>query len=314
MARFIIERVLISFPLVALILFLGFLLLQVVPADPAAAIAGETASAEVIEAIRRQMGLDKPVLWQFVLYLQRFLTGDLGRSLITNVPVAVELGRTVGPTLELLLGSMIWGAPAGILLGTLAALRRGKAADRILMATAVAGVSMPVFTLGLALMEFVGFRWELLPVEGRGGPVWTADGLRHLVLPSLTLGSVLMGPVARMTRTTLLEVLGQDFIRTARAKGLPERIVTFRHGLRNALIPVVTLIGLQAGYLLGGAVVTETLFSWPGVGRLAVGAITGGDLALAQGSILVLALSFIVINIAVDVLYAFLDPRTRSAP
>jgi ABC-type dipeptide/oligopeptide/nickel transport system permease component len=311
MIRFVVRRVLISLPLVGLVLFFGFVLLQIVPSDPAVLIAGESATPDTVAAIRRQLGLDKPVAWQFLIYLERLASGDLGRSLVTNVPVAVELRHTIGPTLELLLGSMLWGAPLGICLGTVAALRRGQAADRLLMVLAVAGLSMPVFTLGLVLIEFVGFRLELLPVEGRGGPVWTLDGLRHLVLPSLTLGAVLMGPVARMTRTTLLEVLSQDFIRTARAKGLPKRVVNLRHGLRNALIPVVTLIGLQAGYMLGGAVVTEMLFSWPGVGRLAVGAITGGDVVLAQGAILVLALSFIAINLAVDVLYAVLDPRTR---
>lgn len=312
MVRYLVQRLLVSLPLVGLILFFGFLMLQVVPVDPAVLVAGEGASNEVVEAMRRDMGLDKPVLLQFFLYIKRFLAGDLGRSLVTNVPVSVELGRTVGPTLELLLGSMVWGAPAGIVIGTIAALRRGKPSDRFLMAIAVAGVSMPVFTLGLVLIEYVGFRLELLPIEGRGGPIWTLQGLQHLVMPSLTLGAVLMGPVARMTRTTLLEVLGQDFVRTARAKGLPERIVVVRHGVRNTLIPVVTLIGLQAGYMLGGAVVTETIFSWPGVGRLAVGAITGGDLALAQGAILSLALAFIVINLAVDLLYAVLDPRTRA--
>ncbi|MGE0153474.1 MAG: ABC transporter permease [Reyranellaceae bacterium] len=312
MSRFVVHRLLVSLPLVGLVLFFGFLLLQIVPSDPAVLVAGESASQQTIEEIRRQMGLDRPVLWQFLLYVERLAGGDLGRSLITNVPVARELGHTIWPTLELLLGGMAWGAPAGILLGTFAALRRGRPTDRALMAIAVAGVSMPIFTLGLVLIEFVGFRWEMLPVEGRGGPPWTAEGLRHLLLPSLTLGAVLMGPVARMTRTTLLEILGLDFVRTARAKGMPERIVVFRHGLRNALIPVITLIGLQAGYLLGGAVVTETIFSWPGVGRLAVGAITGGDLPLAQGAILTLALSFIVINIAVDVAYAFVDPRVQT--
>ena len=304
---------LVSLPLVGLVLFFGFLMLQVVPADPAAIVAGEGASPAVIEALRRDMGLDRPVLLQFVLYLKRFMMGDLGKSLVTNVSVATELGQTVGPTLELLLGSMLWGAPVGILLGTLAALRRGKASDRVLMAIAIAGVSMPVFTIGLILIEYVAFTWGILPVEGRGGPIWTLEGVQHLILPSLTLGAVLMGPVARMMRTTLLEVLDQDFIRTARAKGLSRFAVVVRHAVRNALIPVVTLIGLQAGYLLGGAVVTETIFSWPGVGRLAVGAIMGGDMALAQGAILVLALAFIAINLVVDLLYAFLDPRTAGA-
>lgn len=313
MIRFIVHRLLVSLPLIGLILLVGFLMLQVVPSDPAVLLAGDSAPPEVVEAIRRDMGLDRPLATQFALYLQRLATGDLGRSLVTKVPVALELGRTLGPTLELLLVALLWAAPAGIALGTVAALQRGRALDRALMGFAVAGVSMPIFTLGLLLIEVVGFRMELLPVEGRGGPLWTLSGLRHILLPGFTLGAVLMGPVARMTRTTLLEVLGQDFIRTARAKGLPEMVINLRHGLRNALIPVVTLIGLQTGYLLGGAVVTETLFSWPGVGRLAVGAITGGDIVLAQGAILVLALSFILINLAVDVCYAVLDPRMRRS-
>lgn len=310
MMRYLIHRLLLSLPLVGLILFFGFLMLQVVPVDPAALVAGEGASNEVVEAIRRDMGLNQPVLWQFLLYLKRFLAGDLGRSLVTNTSVAVELGNTVGPTFELLIGSMVWGVPAGILLGSIAARNHGKLLDRVLMVVAVAGLSMPIFTLGLMLVEYVGFEWGVLPVEGRGGAMWTADGLRHLILPCLTLGVVIMGPVARMMRATLLEVLDQDFVRTARSKGLAETVVFVRHAMRNALVPVVTLIGLQTGYLLGGAVVTETIYSWPGVGRLAVGAITGGDLALAQGAILVLALAFIVVNLVVDLLYAFLDPRT----
>jgi ABC-type dipeptide/oligopeptide/nickel transport system permease component len=180
------------------------------------------------------------------------------------------------------------------------------------MAVSVAGVSVPVFFLGLLLMWFVGFRWQLLPFTGRGGPLWTLDGLRAIALPALTLGGVFVGPVARMTRTAVLDVLGADHVRTARAKGLSERLVVIRHALRNAMIPVVTLIGLQIGFLLGGAVVTETIFSWPGVGRLAVGAILSSDFPMAQGTILVLAGGFIVINLVVDLLYVVLDPRVRT--
>jgi ABC-type dipeptide/oligopeptide/nickel transport system permease component len=177
----------------------------------------------------------------------------------------------------------------------------------------VAGVSTPIFFIGLILMQYLGYKWQLLPFLGRGGPLWTWAGITHIALPALSLGLIFIGPVARMTRTSVLEVLSADHVRTARAKGLPERVVVIRHALRNALIPVVTLIGLQAGYLLGGAVVTETIFSWPGVGRLAVGAILASDFPLAQGAILVLALSFIVINLIVDVAYAALDPRVQKA-
>jgi ABC-type dipeptide/oligopeptide/nickel transport system permease component len=169
-----------------------------------------------------------------------------------------------------------------------------------------------VFFLGLILIWFVGFQWQLLPFTGRGGPIWSLEGLRALVLPALTLGGVFVGPVARMTRAAVLDVLGAEHVRTARAKGLTERAVIIRHALRNALIPVVTLIGLQIGFLLGGAVVTETIFSWPGVGRLAVGAILSSDFPMAQGTILVLAGGFILINLAVDLLYVLLDPRVRA--
>ena len=229
------------------------------------------------------------------------------------MPVSQELGATIGPTLELMFASLIWAIPLGILLGTVAAYWRGSLFDRAVMAFAVAGVSVPVFFVGLILIWFVGFQWELLPFTGRAGPMWTAEGLAAITLPALTLGGVFVGPVARMTRTAVLDVLGADHVRTARAKGLAERIVVMHHALRNALIPVVTLIGLQIGFLLGGAVVTETIFSWPGVGRLAVGAILSSDMPLAQGTIIVLSLGFIVINLVVDVLYAVLDPRVRAS-
>ena len=208
--------------------------------------------------------------------------------------------------------SLILAVPLGVVLGTLAAVRRGRLIDRLVMALSVAGVSMPIFWLGLILIQYVGYQWQLLPFQGRGGPLWTLEGWRHIALPALTLGGIFVGPVARMTRTSVLDVLGADYVRTARAKGAPEPRVIIRHALRTALIPIVTLIGLQIGFLLGGAVVTETLFAWPGVGRLAVGAITSSDFPLAQGAIMLLALAFILVNLIVDLLYAYLDPRVRT--
>jgi peptide/nickel transport system permease protein/oligopeptide transport system permease protein len=306
------HRLLISIPVLIGVLFIGFLLMQVVPTDPATVLAGPTASAADVEAIREAMGLNEPILMQFAMYLGRVLQGDLGRSLISNTEVIVELGNTVGPTVELMFASLIWAVPLGIAFGTLAAVRRGKVSDRLIMAASVAGVSMPIFWFGLMLIQYVGFHWQLLPFQGRAGPLWTLEGLRHIALPAITLGGIFIGPVARMTRTSLLEVLSSDFVRTARAKGVSERTVVLTHALRNSLIPVVTLIGLQIGFLLGGAVVTESMFAWPGVGRLAVGAIVSADYALSQGAILVLALSFILVNLIVDVLYAFLDPRVRA--
>jgi ABC-type dipeptide/oligopeptide/nickel transport system permease component len=313
MARHAAQRILLAAPVMLGVLLIGFLLMQVVPTDPAVVRAGPTASAEVVEQIRRDLGLDQPILVQFGLYLWRLAQGDLGVSIINNVPVSQELAATIGPTLELMAASLIWSIPLGIAMGTIAAYWRGSIADRLIMAVSVAGVSVPVFFLGLVLIWFVGFQWQWLPFTGRGGPLWTVEGLRAVALPAITLGGVFVGPVARMTRTAVLDVLGAEHVRTARAKGLTERAVVLRHALRNALIPVVTLIGLQIGFLLGGAVVTETVFSWPGVGRLAVGAILSSDFPMAQGTIIVLSLGFIVINLIVDLLYGVLDPRVRAA-
>ena len=310
MGRLIAHRLLISLPALLGVLFLCFCLLQVVPADPAMIIAGPEAKIETIQAIRKDLGLDRPIPVQFAGYISRVVQGDLGRSIISNKMVSEELSNTVGPTVELVLGGMLLAIPFGLTLGTLAAVNRGSIVDRLIMAISIAGVSMPVFFIGLLLIQFVGFKWALLPFTGRSGPVWDG-GLANLVLPAVTLGSVLIGPISRITRASVLEVLGADYVRTARAKGLRESVVIVRHALRNALIPVVTLIGLQAAFLLGGAVVTETMFAWPGVGRLAVGAITSSDFPVAQGAIMILALAFLLINLIVDVLYVFLDPRVQ---
>ena len=312
MGRQIVHRLLISFPALLGVLFLCFCLLQVVPADPAMIIAGPDAKAETIAAIREELGLDRPIPIQFADYIGRVLQGDLGRSIISNKMVSEELALTIGPTVELMLGGMLIAIPLGLTLGTLAAVRRGTLVDRAIMAVSVAGVSMPVFFIGLVLIQYMGFQWGLFPFTGRTGPVWDG-GLPSLVLPALTLGSVLIGPIARLTRTAVLEVLGADYVRTARAKGLRETVVIIHHALRNAMIPVVTLIGLQAAFLLGGAVVTETMFSWPGVGRLAVGAIVSSDFPTAQGAIMILAIAFLTINLIVDVLYVYLDPRMQRS-
>jgi len=312
MGTHLIHRAVLSVPVLFGVLLLGFMLLQLVPGDVAQVIGGPQATPEVVEQIRRDLGLDRPLAVQFLLYMGRVLRGDLGYSMINNTPVISELAEAIGPTAELMVACLVWSVPIGIALGTVAAVNRGNMLDRLIIAVSVLGVSTPVFFVGLMLIMYAGYQWELLPFLGRAGPLWTREGLAHIALPALTLGLIFIGPVARMTRTAALEVMNADYVRTARAKGLAERTVIVRHVLRNALIPVITLIGLQAGFLLGGAVVTETIFSWPGVGRLAVGAILARDLPLAQGSILVLAVSFIVINLVVDVLYGVLDPRVAK--
>ena len=307
------NRLLLSIPVLIGALVFGFLLIKMAPGDPAQVMAGPSATPVIVAEIRREMGLDKPVLTQLGLYAARLAQGDWGRSLISNKTVLSELGAAFGPTVELMFASMVWSVPLGVGLGTLAAVKRGSWIDRAIMAVSVAGVSLPIFFIALVLMQFLGVTLRLLPFMGRGGPLWSVDGLRHIAIPALSLGLIFIGPVARMTRSSVLEVLRLDHVRTARAKGLSETRVILRHALRNALIPVVTLIGLQAGYLLGGAVVTETIFSYPGIGRLAVGAILSSDFPLAQGAILLLALGFIGINMLVDMLYAVLDPRSHKA-
>lgn len=313
MLRHTLQRLLLVLPVLFGVLLVGFLLMQVVPTDPAQVRAGPTATQDVVQAIRQELGLDQPLWKQFGIYLGRLLQGDLGVSIINNIPVTQELGNTIGPTLELMLASLVWAIPLGMLLGTTGAYYRGSLLDRGIMAISVAGVSLPVFFLGMGLIWLFGFKYPILPFTGRTGPLWTWEGLQGVILPAITLGGVFVGPVARMTRSAVLDELGADHVRTARAKGLRETTVLLRHTLRNALVPVVTLIGLQIGFLLGGAVVTETVFSWPGIGRLAVGSILSSDLPMAQGTIIVLSLGFILVNLAVDVLYAVLDPRVRGA-
>jgi ABC-type dipeptide/oligopeptide/nickel transport system permease component len=311
MAQQVAYRLLLAVPVLCGVLVFGFLLIKLAPGDPAMVIAGPSATPDVVERIRQEMGLDQPAIVQFWRYVVRVAHGDLGKSMINNTSVAAELVAAIGATAELMVACLAVAVPAGIALGTIAAVHQRGIIDRAVMAFSVAGVSMPVFFIGLLLMQFLGYKWQLLPFLGRGGPLWTAQGLSHAVLPALTLAFIFVGPVSRMTRASVLDVLKADFVRTARAKGLRESTVIIRHALRNALIPIVTLVGLQAGYLLGGAVVTESIYSWPGVGRLAVGAILASDLPLAQGAILMLAVAFLVINLVVDVCYALLDPRVQ---
>ena len=312
MIETVVNRLLVSIPVLLGVLILGFALVQLAPGDPAVVQAGPSAPPEVVERVRAEMGLDQPMVVQFTRYVQRLAHGDLGRSLISNKTVASELKSAIVPTVELMFASLIWAIPLGIAMGTLGAVMRGGIIDRAIMALSVAGLSLPIFFICLLLILYLGVKFPLLPFIGRGGPLWTVEGLRHVALPALSLGLIFIGPVARMTRSSVLEVLRLDHVRTARAKGLSEFRVILRHGLRNALIPVVTLVGLQVGYLLGGAVVTETIFSYPGVGRLAVGAILSADFPLAQGTILVLAVGFILVNLLVDILYARLDPRVQK--
>ena len=312
MLNVIAQRLVLSIPVLFGVLLFGFLLMQVIPGDPALVVAGPSATPDVVEAIRQEMGLDRPVLVQFWAYLERMAQGDLGRSMISNKAVTEELGAALGPTLELMVGAMIWSVPVGIAMGTLAAVLRGSMVDRAIMALSVAGVSLPIFFISLVLIQWLGVTYPMFTFIGRPGPWYTPEGFNGLFLPALSLGLILIGPVARMTRSSVLEVLKLDHVRTARAKGLSETRVILAHGLRNALIPVITLVGLQIGYLLGGAVVTETIFAWPGVGKLIIDSINMLDRPVVVAYILVIVTMFILINLIVDVLYSLLDPRIRS--
>jgi peptide/nickel transport system permease protein len=283
-----------------------FVLLQVLPGDPVETIlAGSGASQAEIARARHQLGLNDPLLVQYSRYLLNTLHGDLGRSLFSNRPVTLTIAEQLPATLQLAAAALLVAVILGMCLGILAALRAGTWVDQVAMAVAVLGVSVPVFWSGLLLIRVfsIGLNW--LPATG-------ADGWPHLVMPALVLGLIGAGPIARLVRASLLNVLQADYITMVRAKGLPERAVIGRHALRNAIIPAITLIGLQAGFLLGGTVVTEAVFARPGLGRLVVEAILWKDLPVVQGVVLLIAATYVIINLLVDLVTLALDPRLRQ--
>lgn len=294
-----------TLPVLWLVVSVVFLLIHIVPGDPVEQMLGEGARTEDIAALRHLYGLDQPLGTQYVHYWRGVLHGDLGRSIrlndgvthlvLTRYPFTVEL------TAAALLIAILLAVPAGIA----AALQRGRPRDHLISVVSLLGLSFPAFALGPILMLLVSIKLGWLPVSGAGD-------LSHLVLPAVTMGSALAAILTRMVRTSMLEELGQDYIRTARAKGLPERTVVYKHALRNALIPVLTLIGLQFGALLAGAIVTETIFSWPGIGRLTVSAISNRDYPLLQGCILAIGLTYVLVNLATDILYVVVNPRIRG--
>jgi peptide/nickel transport system permease protein len=304
MIRYLLARFLVSLPALWLILTLVFLLLHVVPGDPVLQMLGEGARAEELGELRRALGLDQPVHVQYARYLAGLLRGDLGRSFRFQLPVARVVLERYPATLELACVSLLVCAAIGIPAGVLAAQHRGRAPDRAVGFFTLLGLSVPNFALGPLLILLFSIALGWLPVSGRGTPA-------HLVLPAATLGAALAAILTRMVRTAMIEELSSDYVRTARAKGLSEAAVLYRHAFRNALIPIITILGLQFGTLLAGTIVTESIFSWPGVGRLAVQAIQARDYPLLQGCILVIAFSYVVVNLLTDVLYAAVDPRVR---
>ena len=304
MARFVLRRVVALVPVALGASFAAFFLIHLIPGDPAEVIAGVGASGADIERVRAQLGLDRPVLVQYVHWLERALTGDLGISLVSRQPVLGQVLHRFGNTLQLSFAGMAVALVLGLTTGIVAAVRRGTAWDYVFSLLAIFGVSVPIFWLGLLLMLLFALDLGWLPATGM-------DSAGAFVLPALTLGLNAAALIARITRSSVLDVLGQDFVRTAHAKGASPRRVLWVHVLRNGAIPILTVSALQFGYLLGGAVLTETVFVWPGLGRLLTDAILQRDFPVIQGGILIVALSMILLNLVTDLLYAVADPRIR---
>ncbi len=302
MYGYIIRRLLLAIPVLIGVSILVFAIIRFIPGDPARAIAGVHASPQYIEQVRRDLLLDEGIHVQYYVYLTNLLQGDMGRSTFTGRPVTTELMARFPNTMVLASAAMMIAIIVGMSAGIVSATKRYSLFDNASMLFALFGVAAPVFWLGIMFQLLFSVHLGWFPSGGIG--TW-----RHLVLPALTLGLATTALIARITRSSMLDVLRQDYITTARSKGLVERVVVYKHALKNAMIPVVTVMGLQFGTLLGGAVLTETVFSWPGVGRLMVDSILARDYPVVQGAVLLLAVLFVMINLVVDVIYAFLDPR-----
>lgn len=305
MLRQFATRLLYTLPVLWLVVSVVFLLIHMVPGDPIQQMLGEGAASADIEAARHAYGLDIPLNRQYVNYWKGVLHGDLGRSLRLNQEVVQVIARAYPATMTLTFAALLVAVALSIPAGVRSALRRNRWDDRLLSFVSLLGLSFPNFALGPILILFFSIHLGLLPVSGAG--TW-----KHLALPAITLGGALAAILTRMVRTSMLEELGQDYVRTARAKGLPERQVIYGHALRNALIPIVTVLGLQFGALLAGAIVTETIFSWPGIGRLTIQAISNRDYYLVQGCILCIGLTYVAVNFLTDMAYSALDPRIRQ--
>jgi len=312
MYGYLFRRLLGTIPVMLVVAIFIFLMLRLTPSDPAAIIAGDNANAEQIAKIRMQLGLDRPMIEQFFIWAGRMLTGDLGESFFFKKTVASLIGERIEPTLSLSFFTIVLAVLIAVPLGVLAAHRHGSWIDRVVMGFSVAGFSMPSFVIGYLLIYLFAVWLGWLPVQGYQRIAEGVGGwVRGLILPSLTLAIILVALIARMTRTSMLEVLSEDYIRTARAKGQNERKVLFRHALRNAAVPIVTVIGLGIGLLIGGVVVTESVFTIPGLGRLTVDAVLARDYPVIQAVILLFSFAYVMINLAVDMTYTVLDPRIR---
>jgi peptide/nickel transport system permease protein len=312
--RYLARRLLLLVPVLVGVSIVIFAVLHLSPGDPAEIMLGSAATKEDLARLRVALGLNEPLHVQYAHWISHVVRGDLGRSIWMKRPVLPEVLGRLGATLLLTGTALLLSTVGGIALGVASAAWPRSLLDRLSAVASLFGASMPSFWLGIVLMVVFALWLGWLPASGMFAPYGgggVGDLLAHLILPAVTLAAASITIIARLTRSTMLETLGQDFVRTARAKGVAERRVLLRHGLKNALIPIVTVVGVQAGYLLGGAVLTETVFAWPGVGTLMVQGILARDFPLVQGCVLVVALAFAVINLGVDLLYAWLDPRIR---
>ncbi|MDJ4463474.1 glutathione ABC transporter permease GsiC [Salmonella enterica] len=304
MLNYVLKRLLGLIPTLLIVAVLVFLFVHLLPGDPARLIAGPEADAQVIALVRQQLGLDQPLHVQFWHYITHVLQGNFGTSMVSRRPVSEEIASRFLPTLWLTITSMIWAVLFGMAIGIAAAVWRNRWPDRVGMTLAVTGISFPAFALGMLLMQIFSVDLGWLPTVG-------ADSWQHYILPSLTLGAAVASVMARFTRSSFVDVLSEDYMRTARAKGVSETWVVLKHGLRNAMIPVVTMMGLQFGFLLGGSIVVEKVFNWPGLGRLLVDSVDMRDYPVIQAEVLLFSLEFILINLVVDVLYAAINPAIR---
>ena len=304
MTSYFFKRLLGLLPTLLIVAVLVFLFVHMLPGDPARLAAGPDADPQTVALVRQDLGLDRPLPEQFVSFFTRMAQGDFGTSMRTHRAVSTEIAERFMPTLLLTLASMSWAVLLGMTIGVVSAVFRNEWPDRLGMTLAVSGISFPAFALGMLLMQVFSVQLGWLPTVG-------ADGWKHYVLPSLTLGAAVAAVMARFTRASFVEVMQEDFVRTARAKGLKESTVIAKHCLRNALIPVVTMMGLQFGFLLGGSIIVEVVFNWPGLGRLLVDAVSTRDYPIIQTLVLLFSLEFILINLVVDVLYGFINPTIR---
>ena len=304
MLNYFLKRLLGLIPTLLIVAVLVFLFVHLLPGDPARLMAGQDADASVVALVRQDLGLDKPLYQQFLTFFGNALTGDFGHSMVSKRPVIDEISSRFMPTFWLTLTSMVWSVIFGLVIGVVSAVWRNRWPDRLGMALAVSGISFPAFALGMLLMQIFSVELGWLPTVG-------ADGWQHYILPSVTLGAAVAAIMARFTRASFVEVMQEDYMRTARAKGVHEGFVVVKHGLRNAMIPVVTMMGLQFGFLLGGSIVVEKVFNWPGLGRLLVDSVEMRDYPVIQAEVLLFSLEFILINLLVDMLYAVINPSIR---